>query len=112
MKVTKFVVHAPLLGYRRPKDKGANYEKYQAFKEKVRILAYQAALKIESPQVVPIYLSVLVRWEKGPKSDWSNVYKSIEDALYSNDRWVRPGKHQGLETNTSAEEAIVIVESP
>lgn len=113
MGVVKFTVPGPLLGYRRPKDKNANYDKYTAFKESVLFLALEAnwATKAISVPEHPVFLSVHVNWKKGPRADWSNIFKAIEDSIFAQDRWVKPGNKQGVEWDTGKEEAIVIVES-
>lgn len=111
-KVLQFTVPGPLLGYRRPKDKNANYKKYSQFKNFVLMLAMEVGWKgrIASLMEVPVRLSVLVRWKKKPHSDWSNIFKSIEDALFSQDRYVKPGSASDVEWHYKKEEAIVKIE--
>jgi hypothetical protein len=123
-----FKVDAPLFGYRsqtraglhkkhmeargvklRRRDSGA---KYAMFKKEVLYTAMQAGFKgrVKALKEYPIYLSVIVRWNKGPRIDWANMYKGIEDALFEDDRYVRPGKHQDVIYDAGVEEAEVILE--
>lgn len=112
----KFVVPALLYGYRSSTLRSLflkKNRKYAEFKEKVLKLAIEAGWKSKAVALKehPPLLSVEVRWKKGPRIDWSNVYKAIEDALFSEDRFVKPGKHSGVEWDYGTEEAIVMVES-
>lgn len=93
---------------RRP-DTGAKYERY---KKEVLYMAMAAGFKgrVTALYEHPIYLSVIVRWKKGPRIDWKNMYGGIEDALFEEDRFVKPGKHQDVVFFAGVEEAEVILE--
>jgi hypothetical protein len=112
MQSISFKVPGKLLGYRRPGDKNADYKKYSEFKNLVLALAMERGWEGRAKALMecPIRLSVHVRWNKKPHSDWSNIFKSIEDALFSQDRYVKPGKRSDVEWNFGAEEAIVTIE--
>lgn len=109
-----FTVPGKLMGYRRPRDKDANYKKYTEFKNYVLLLAMESGWKgrIDSLMETPVRLSVLVRWNNNPRSDWSNIFKSIEDAIFSQDRYVKPGQKSDVEWNAKIEEAVVTLEFP
>lgn len=116
----QFVVEGPILGYRQttkktmfhPKERARSMA-YGAFKQRVLLLSIQAglpnmglALKEKAPT-----LSVMVYWEKHPKVDWKNVYGALEDSIfYEGDRYVKPGKHSGVEWDSGEEKAVVTVE--
>lgn len=131
-----FKVPAPLFGYRsqtraglfkkhmerrgiklRRKDTG---EKYAQYKQDVLYLAIQAGWTpgIHKGKVVgavatyehPVRLSVIVRWKKGPRIDWKNIYGGIEDSLWHEDSFVKPGKKSDAIYYAGVEEAEVIVE--
>lgn len=107
------MVPGKLMGYRRPRDKDANYKKYTAFKSLVLTLAMEKGWRGRTASLmeIPVRLSVLVRWKNNPRSDWSNIFKSIEDALFEQDRYVKPGKESDVEWNTmKVEEAVVTIE--
>ena len=96
------------MGYRRPNDRGANYKKYTQYKNRVLLLAMEKgwhgrAVAVKDPEV---YLSVFIKWKKAPRSDWSNIIKAVEDALFEQDRYVKPGRF-GMEWDTGVEEAMV-----
>lgn len=107
-----FTVPGPLMGYRRPKDANSNYKRYSRFKNAVLLLAMERGWRGRAAAIeeVPVRLSVVVRWRIKPRSDWSNIFKSIEDALFSQDRYVKPGQKNDCEWNAGAEEAIVMIE--
>jgi hypothetical protein len=112
MKSISFVVPGPLLGYRRPRDANANYEKYSAFKRAVLLLAMEKGWRerADSLEEAPVRLSIVARWKKKPRSDWSNIFKAIEDALFRQDRYVKPGMKSDAEWHCGIEEAIVTIE--
>lgn len=94
-----FTIPGPLMGYRRPRDHGSNYSQYVRYKDKVRAYARVAGLETEDPQREDAFrwlLSVNVFWRGAARSDWSNVYKAIEDSLFGFDRYVVPGSRSGL----------------
>lgn len=112
----KFTVPAPLLGYRSSTRRSLyskRNRKYAEFKRKVLALAMEAGWKCQTEAIkdVPPYLSVSVRWKKNPRVDWKNLYGAIEDALFYEDQFVKPGKHSDVEWDTKVEEALVIVET-
>jgi hypothetical protein len=113
-KVLQFTVPGPLLAYRRPRDSNAKkaYKKYTQFKNLVLALAMEQGWKgrTEALMEFPVRLSVHVRWNKRPHSDWSNVFKAVEDGLFSQDRYVKPGQKSDFEWNAGVEEAIVTIE--
>jgi hypothetical protein len=100
------------MGYRRPKDANANYKKYSRFKNAVLLLAMEQGWKGRTAALMdcPVRLSVVVRWAKKPHSDWSNIFKSIEDAIFSQDRYVKPGPWSDVDWNAGKEEALVRIE--
>ncbi len=113
MPAIRFVITGPLVGYRRPTDKGSGYKRYTEFKNRVLMEAMDVGWRERATSLIdkPPRLSVMVRWKEKPHSDWSNIYKAIEDALFSQDRYVKPGSFQGKEWNCGVEEAVVIVET-
>lgn len=113
MGVVTFTVPGPLWGYRRPRDKDSNYKKYTEFKNFVLETAMRNnwAGRVDSLIDHPPRLSVHVKWKKNPRTDWSNIYKAVEDALFSQDRWVKPGNKSDYEWDCGKEEVIVIIES-
>jgi hypothetical protein len=100
------------MGYRRPNDANANYKKYSEFKNAILFLAMEKGWRgrARATMEVPVKLSVVVRWKKKPHSDWSNIFKSCEDALFAQDRYVKPGQKSDCEWNAGVEEAIVTIE--
>ena len=114
MPAIRFTIEGPLVGYRRPQDKPIkDYKKYVQFKNRVLMEAMDMGWRGRVASIIerPPRLSVLVRWVNNPRSDWSNIYKAIEDALFSQDRYVKPGGLQGKEWGCGVEEAIVVIET-
>lgn len=116
MKAITFTVPGPLFGYRQttrhslwlPKN-----IKYGNFKKKVLLLAMEAgwACHAVALKEYEVRLSVIVRWKKEPRIDWKNVYGALEDACFSEDRYVKPGKQSDVFWDTGKpEEATVILE--
>lgn len=52
----------------------------------------------------PVRLSVKVYWPKGPRIDWKNCYGLIEDSLFGEDRFVKPGKRSDVIWDTGEPE--------
>lgn len=114
--MTKFTVPGTLYGYRSSTVRSLHLKKnvkYSEFKNRVLALAMEAGWKCKAVALkdIPPYLSVHVRWRKDPRIDWKNVYGAIEDALFSEDRFVKPGRFSDVEWDCGVEEAIVVVES-
>lgn len=110
-----FTIYGRVLGYRRPRDKPSKHIKYKdyiAYKEMVRVLARQSGFTMsgDGPQRkgVRYTLSVKVYWGGPAISDWSNVYKAIEDALFKADRYVIPASSQGLEWDTGFDDRVTV----
>lgn len=106
-----FRIEGPLLGFRKGLKESFD-PKYQQFKNRVLGEAMVAGWngKAISLQHVPPHLSVEVFWNKGPRLDWSNLYKAIEDALFEQDRFVKPGRHSDVVWDHGKEYCIVTVE--
>lgn len=121
MKI-QFVIDGPLQGYRQTTRKSilhpANRKRskaYDAWKEKVRILAVAAGLRLlgAADMSKPPHLSVQVFWKGTPRIDWKNLYGAVEDALWyapQGDRYVKPGAHSDVSWETGKEEALITVE--
>jgi hypothetical protein len=121
MKIV-FVIDGPLQGYRQTTKKSILHPKererskaYGAWKEKVRILAVAAGLRLSGSSEItqPTRLSVKIFWKTATRIDWKNVYGAIEDALWyapQGDRYVRPGPDSDVVWGSDREEAIVTVE--
>lgn len=111
MKTITFTVPAKLYAYRRLRDKG-KYKPYSQYKEKVLLLAMEAGWKgrVSALKDPPVRLSVISRWNKNPRMDWSNCFKGIEDALFEQDHFVKPGQKSDNVWDYGKEEAIVILE--
>lgn len=120
MKRYEFVVPGPLLGYRQttkktiwhPKERERS-KKYGAFKEKVLIISIEAGMPNigRAEKERPPRLSVQVFWKKEPRTDFTNILKAVEDALfYQWDRHVKPGAYSDVTWDSGKEEARVIVE--
>lgn len=116
MKIDVYVfkVEIPLMGYRRPKDANSNYRKYTRYKRDVMLLAMEAGFRAFEPARVGrrVSLAVAVYWDKHAKSDWSNIYKGIEDALFKCDRYVEPGRGNVVkwDNNNGRDVAVVRIE--
>lgn len=124
MKATKirFVIEGPLMGYKQTTRKSMFHPKerersmaYGQWKEKVRLLAFEAGLQVDGMATKdnPPRLSVHVFWKKHPLIDFKNLYGSVEDSLWhlpQGDRYVKPGKHSDVTWDSGREEAVVIVE--
>lgn len=109
----RFTVEGPLLGY-RASIRRAFDPKYVQFKKKVAVLALEAgfdARKID-PMKQEVKLSVWAFWKNTPRIDWKNLYGAIEDSVFFQDRWVRPGSLNGFSTRNGrpAECAEVMIE--
>lgn len=121
MKI-KFIIEGPLMGYKQTTRKSMFHPNerdrslaYGAFKERVRLMAYQAGMQIigTSTPEHPPRLSVHVFWTGATKIDWKNVYGSVEDAIWhlpQGDRYVRPGKYSDVTWGAPREEAVVTVQ--
>ncbi len=109
-KIT-FTVPKKLYAYRRLRDKG-KYKPYSQYKERVLLLAMEAGWKgrLTALKDYPIRLSVIGHWNKNPRMDWSNLFKGVEDALFEQDQFVKPGRHSDHVWDFGKEEAIVILE--
>lgn len=95
----RFTVEGPLLGYRASLRRAFD-PKYRAFKDRVSLLALEAGFDARSfdPEETEVMLSVWLFWKGRPRFDWSNGYKAVEDAIWKQDRWVRPGLLNGFST--------------
>lgn len=99
-KVIEFVVDAPLLGYRASaarvfeRSSGSRVPKYRVYKDKVYLLALESGFPAghEVDPGNPPELSVDIFWARTPRVDWKNVVGAIEDALWRQDRYVKPGR--------------------
>src|SRR5687768_4555761 len=93
----EFIVPGPLLGY-RASIRRAFDPKYKAFKERVAWIATGSGVPLHKldPKASRIELGVYVYWRRTPRIDWKNVYGSIEDALFKQDRLVHPGPSNGF----------------
>ena len=115
-----FSVEGPLRGYRRPNDRGGarrvdgsrgvGYRDYALFKRAVLLLAMEQGFRrTKTTRKAPAHLSVFVNWEAAARSDWSNVFKAVEDALFEQDRYVVPGAQNGAKWDTGSREAAFVV---
>jgi hypothetical protein len=108
----EFTVPGPLFPYRRIRDKG-RYQPYAQYKNRVLSIAMEHGWKgrVASVKDWPVRLSVIARWKNNPRSDHSNIFKGIEDALFTQDRYVIIGSYcDELWDTKKPEEAIVILE--
>ena len=105
----KFTITRPLYAYRRVKDKG-RYKPYQEYKNRVLGLAMEAGWRgrVDSVPEFPVKLSANVFWRKNPRMDASNFIKGVEDALFSQDRWILD-LHVVMFPNHGEESAVVEV---
>lgn len=122
MREIRFVIPGPLLGYRasissrKNKDGtrsgGALDPKYRDYKQMVCYEAMAQGWKgrVASDRAWPVYLSVEVHWKEWARLDWSNCYKAVEDALFSNDRFVHPGRFSDFIQWKPEEKAIVVIQ--
>lgn len=115
MKTLTFLVPGPLYGYRQTTRYSLwlpRNAKYAQFKKNVLYLAMEVGWKghVQALKEWPPLLSVAVRWRKGPRVDWKNIYGAIEDALFVEDRHVKPGAKSAVEWDTGIEEARVTLE--
>jgi hypothetical protein len=122
MKKICFVIPGPLMGYKQTTKRAmfhpnerARSEAYGQWKEKVRMLAYAAGLRITgmSEKEHPPRLSVHVFWKSSTRIDWKNVHGAVEDSIWhlpQGDRYVRPGKYSDVTWDAPVEQAIVTVE--
>lgn len=122
MKKIRFVIPGPLMGYKQTTRKAilhpnerARSEAYGQWKEKVRMLAYKAGLKITgmADRAKPPRLSVQVFWAREARIDFKNLYGAVEDSLWhlpQGDKYVKPGKYSDVTWDSGVEQAIVIVE--
>ena len=69
--------------------------------------------RVASVKEWPVRLSVIARWKNNPRSDHSNIFKGIEDALFIQDRYVIIGPFcDDVWDTKKTEEATVILEIP
>lgn len=105
----RFAIEGPLLGYRASMRRAFD-PKYKAFKERVGWLAIQAGIPTNlDPKEVRVALSVFVYWKNKPRIDWSNVYKAVEDGLFTQDRYIQPGGFNGFNCKARPEECAEVV---
>ena len=123
MREITFAIDGPLYGYRASTSKrtrksdgkrvgGAFDPSYIAFKRLILLTAQTKGWKghlISLPDWI-IRLSVFVYWSKQCRLDWSNAYKAVEDALFSQDRYVHPGGLSGFLQNSGPERMVVTLE--
>ena len=83
--IYQFRVEGQLLGY-RASIKAAHDPRYKAFKQAVRLVANTAGVPSHCPKDVSIKVEVF--WKKTARIDLSNVQKAVEDALWSQDRYI------------------------
>jgi Holliday junction resolvase RusA-like endonuclease len=106
--IFSFSVPGPIYAYRRLRDHGG-YRNYDQFKKRVLLLAMVKGWRME--ETAPDRtrsMEVIVYWRKGPRVDLSNVIKGIEDALFSQDRWIVKIRAQAL-SNQAAEKVEVTI---
>lgn len=111
-KTFTFQVPGPIVGYRRPKDRGSNYKRYKRFKNDVLAWAMEAGFRPVKPMRkdrTRWSLSVFVYWEGAARSDYSNAYKAIEDSLFEFDRYVIPGPECGVVWDAGGDGDRVVV---
>ncbi|MDL0090088.1 RusA family crossover junction endodeoxyribonuclease [Campylobacter gastrosuis] len=86
----------------RQKFKDANYKKYLAFKELIR-WHFKAQNKTEPSLKGRYHVSVMATYKDKTHGDTDNVAKAVNDALFSDDKFVsgdynfKYGKFGGLE---------------
>lgn len=109
----RFTVEGPLKGY-RASIRAAFDPKYRQFKDRVSALALEAGFIASrfDPEEVEVYLSVFAYWKRRPRIDWKNLYGAVEDAVWNQDRWIRPGPINGFNVNSGrpSEVAEVVIE--
>jgi hypothetical protein len=66
--------------------------------------------KLDAIKEVRVWLSVQVFWKRSPRIDWKNMYGGIEDALFSEDRYVIPGKYNDVVWDNGYECAFIFIE--
>lgn len=109
-----FEIPGPLMGYRQATRRSLwtkENRKYGAWKGMVLALAMQEGFRTSDTSRENAYrLHVSVFWKGAPRIDWKNVYGAIEDALWTRDRYVRPGMMNDWWLDTGRECAVVRVE--
>ena len=107
-----FTIDGPLVGAvrttQRQKWVDPRYKKYQAFKERVRLIANAAGVPDEIPKDGSASVFIRIHWEKRARADCDNVGKSFLDALWKNDRRVLKLTIEAIE-HEGREEATVVV---
>lgn len=107
MKSWRFEIPGKLLGYRASVRRCFD-PKYAAYKQTVGLLALAAGIPPLDPRQSEVYVSTFIHWKRNPRIDWDNVQKAVVDALFHQDRWIRPGRHSGFITNADSEEYAVV----
>ncbi len=110
MNVWTFTVDGTLWGYRQGR-KAAFLPDRVSFKKMVRLLANIEGVPGRALEEDNLFLDVRIHWKRKARIDGPNVYKLIEDALWTQDRGVAGGLwHRN--TFQPREEAIVTIMQP
>lgn len=103
-------------GYKRKSDgkrKGGAFDPdYKNFQRDVLFEAMKRGWKgkVVSLPLWIVRLSVVAHWCAEARLDWSNLYKGVEDALFTQDRFVRPGNKSDFVQFDGPERADIIIE--
>lgn len=92
---TKGYVHGGSLRFDRQKAK--RYREYDAWREKVRLLANCSQVPDELDPDDAWEVVISIRWNKRAKIDGDGVLKGILDALWGKDRRVLFGRYASIE---------------
>lgn len=108
-----FTVQAPIMGAvrttGRQKFVDPRYKKYHEYKQRVRLLANVAGVPGEIGPEQCVKVMIIVYWKKKARSDLDNVFKSVADALWKQDRRVNSIEAHSVE-DEGVEQARVYVE--
>ena len=102
-----FSIPFKLFGY-RASLKRAHDPAYKAFKLAVRSIANQANVPYDPPEGCKLH--VTIHWAKRARIDAVNVYKALEDSIWTRDRRCLRGEFVAHE-HVGREYAVVLVEA-
>jgi hypothetical protein len=83
--VKSFEISGPLHGYRAGLNRVFD-PKYKRFKEMIRLVANTKGVPSEITPGTRVGIIVDIYWKKKARIDGSNIFKAVEDAIFSQDR--------------------------
>jgi len=110
MKIWTFTVPGPLWGYRQGRREAFRPARV-VFKRDVRLNANIQGVPGSAMVGDEVFLDVRIYWKRKARIDGVNIYKLLEDGLWTQDRGVAGGIWIRY-LNQEREEVVVTVKSP